>query len=317
MKKYSIHILLIIMGTLIFSVSCQKDEYDLGELVAPTNLGMTYEIVGADAENPYGDGSGWVNFIVSADGAINYVIDFGDGQDKATSTSGIMSHQFSTTGINTYNIKVQASGIGGITTVKYNQVEVLSLFEDPDALQYLTGGDTKTWYWAYDQPGHVGLGPVADDYGNLDFTWPNWWSIGANDPDKACMYDVELVFTKIEDGMIYQQMNGPAFVPGLYADELGVTGDVCYMPGEIDQLTEELLYGMKVVTFAPSSTLAAEAGGYRGTAMKFSDNGFMCWWVGASEYDIIEVTDNILRVRIEQGDSGAWYHTFTSIKPEE
>ena len=34
--------------------------------------------------------------------------------------------------------------------------------------------------------------------------------------------------------------------------------------------------------------------------MNFSDQGFMCWWVGTSEYDIIEVTENILKVRINK-----------------
>jgi hypothetical protein len=49
----------------------------------------------------------------------------------------------------------------------------------------------------------------------------------------------------------------------------------------------------------------------------FSDDGFMCWWVGASQYDIIEITENTLKVRIKEDDTYAWYHTFTSIKPEK
>lgn len=317
MKKYSIHLLVITFGILIFSISCQKDQYDLGELVSPTNVTLSYEIVGADAENPNGDGSGMVEFTATANNAITYSFDFGDGTDKKTSASGKVTKQFSVTGVNTYNVTVNAIGTGGVTSSKADQVEVLSTFEDAEALEFLTGGSSKTWYWAYDQPGHVGLGPVSEDYGNLDFTWPNWWSIGANDEEKACMYDVELVFTKTETGgMTFQQMNGPAFVPGLYAGEIGVAGDVCYMPGEIDQLTEDLLYSVKNVSFSPSSTLAAEAGDYRGTAMTISGGGFLCWWVGASEYDIISVTENTLSVRIEQGDAGAWYHTFTNVKPE-
>lgn len=316
MKKYSIHILLIIFGTLIFSISCQKDEYDLGEIVAPSNVSLSYEIVGADAENPNGDGSGFVNFTASANNAITYSFDFGDGSDIVTSASGKVSKRFSITGTNTYNVMVNAIGTGGISSSKADQVEVLSTFEDAEALEFLTGGSSKTWYWAYDQPGFAGLGPVTDDYGNLEFTWPNWWSIGANDEEKSCMYDVEMVFTKTDNGMTFQQMNGPAFLPGLYAEELGVDGDVCYMPGELSQLTEDLLYSVKNVSFAPSSTLAAEAGEYRGTAFTISGGGFMCWWVGASTYDIISVSENILEVRIEQGTAGAWYQTLTSVKPD-
>jgi len=317
MKIINLNFLVVLAGLLFIISGCQKDEYDLGELVAPTNVTLSYEIVGADAENPNGDGSGMVDFTATADNAITYSFDFGDGSDLETAASGKITKRFSVPGLNSFHVTVKAIGTGGISSSKADQLEILSTFEDAEALQFLTGGDTKTWYWAYDQPGHVGLGPVSDDYGDLDFTWPNWWSIGPNDADKACMYDVELVFTKTANGMSYQQMNGPAFIPGLYANELGVTGDVCYMPGEIEQLTEDLLYSVKNVTFAPSSTLAAAAGGYRGTAMTISGGGFLCWWVGASEYDIIEVTDNILSVRIEQGDSGAWYQTFTSVKPTE
>ena len=318
MKNVSQYILLAFAALLITLGSCQKDEYDLGELVAPTNVTLSYEIVGADAENPNGDGSGMVHFTATAENAVTFTFDFGDGTDKMISASGKVTKQFSVTGLNTYNVTVDAVGTGGITSTKAAQLDVLSNFEDEEAVTFLTGGDTKTWYWAYDQPGHVGLGPVTEDYGNLDFTWPNWWSIGAYDEEKACMYDVEFVFTKTENGGVtFQQMNGPAFVPGLYAGEINVDpGDVCYMPGEIEQLTEDLLYSVKNVTFSPSTTLAAEAGDYRGTAMTISDNGFMCWWVGASTYDIIEITENTLSVRIEQGNAGAWYHTFTNVKPD-
>ncbi len=311
MKKYSIHFLILIMASLLFSLGCQDDEYDLGELLTPTNLTLSYEIVGADAENPYGDGSGMVNFTATAENAITYSFDYGDDSDKETSASGKVTKRFSVNGVNLFNVTVSAIGTGGITSTKSDQVEVLSTFEDAEALQSLTGGSSKTWYWASDQPGHVGLGPNAEDLGNAEFTWAYWWSIGANDPDKACMYDAQFVFTKTDNGMTYEQISGPAFIPGTYAGKIGVEGDVCH--GE-DVATN--LYGVKNVSFAPSSSLAAEVGGYHGTAMTFSGGGFMCWWVGASEYDIIEVTDNILRVRIKEDETYAWYHTFTSVQPE-
>ncbi|MCL4145686.1 UNVERIFIED_CONTAM: hypothetical protein GTU68_012057 [Idotea baltica] len=42
----------------------------------------------------------------------------------------------------------------------------------------------------------------------------------------------------------------------------------------------------------------------------------MGWYVGASKYDIIKITDDELIVRIIQaGDGFAWYHKFTSTKP--
>jgi hypothetical protein len=312
MKKYSIHILLIIFGTLIFSISCQKDEYDLGEIVAPSNVSLSYEIVGADAENPNGDGSGFVNFTATATNAITYNFDFGDGSDIVTSASGKVTKRFSITGTNTYNVTVNAIGTGGITSSKADQVEVLSTFEDADALQFLTGGSSKTWYWAYDQPGHVGLGPATENGENNEITYDAWWSIGPNDEEKSCMYVSQMVFTQTESGgLTFEQISGPAFIPGAYAGVIGVTGDVCHGEDVVPNI-----YGVKNVSFAPSSSEASVLGEYRGTTMNFSDGGFMCWWVGKSEYDIIEVTDNILKVRIQQDDEFAWYHTFTSVQPE-
>lgn len=311
MKRSSQFLFIAIAALLIAFSGCKKDEYDMGDLVAPTNLTITYELVGADDENPFGDGSGMVHFTANAQNAITYTFDFGDGSSKAVAGSGKLTKRFSVTGTVAYNVTVQAVGTGGITSSKTTQLEVLSTFEDAQLVDYLTGGSSKTWYWAFDQPGHTGLGPVADDYGNAEFTWPAWWSIPANDPDKACMYGAEFVFTKTEMGMTFEQTTGPAFIPATYAGKIGVQGDVCH-----DESVATSLYGVKNVSLAPSSSLAAEAGQYRGTTMAFGDDGFMCWWVGKSEYDIIEVTDNILRVRIMEDDTYAWYHTFTSVKPE-
>ncbi len=179
-------------------------------------------------------------------------------------------------------------------------------------MEFLTGGSSKTWYWAANLAGHAGMGTQAEDYGALDYTWASWWSIGPFDADKECMYSAEFVFTKTDNGLTYEQTTGPAFIPGTYAGKIGVEGDVCH--GE-DVAPD--LYGVKTLTFLPSSSRASIDGGYRGTSMSLSDGGFMCWWVGTSEYDIIEVTENILHVRIKEDEEVAWYHIFTSEKPEQ
>jgi len=312
MKKFSRYIFLVIASSLILFYGCKEDDYKLDDLIAPSNVNLTYEIVGADAENPYGDGSGKVTFTVTANNAITFNFDFGDGSDIESVPSGQFTKQFAITGVNTYNVTAYAVGTGGITSAKASQVEVLSTFEDPDAMEFLTGGSSKKWYWAYDQSAFVGLGTTAEDYGNLEYTWASWWQISAFDPDKSCMYDAEFEFTKTgEYSMTFEQLAGPAFIPGTYAGKIGVEGDVCHGEDVVPNL-----YGVKNVTFAPSTSLASINGGYRGTSMNFTDGGFMCWWVGASQYDIIEITENTLKVRIKEDDTYAWYHTFTSEKPE-
>ena len=62
--------LLVVFSILIFS--CESEDYELGDIIAPTNLVITADIIGADSENPYGDGSGQVNFTATADGGITY-----------------------------------------------------------------------------------------------------------------------------------------------------------------------------------------------------------------------------------------------------
>ena len=312
MMKYIKNYSLILLAALaLMFTSCQEDDYKLGPLNAPSNVTIAYTIAGADAQNPAGDGSGIVSFSTTGSGAITYNYDFGDGTSSEIAASGKTSHLFSITGLNTYTVTVSAVGPGGLVTLKSETVEVFSSFEDAEAVDLLTGGGSKSWYWAADQPGHAGLGPNTEDNGNADFSFPAWWQIGPFDADKACMYEAEFVFTKDGNAVTFEQITGPAFVPGTYAGRIGITGDVCH--GDDVATT---IYGVKNVSFAPSTSKAAlEGSGYRGTAMSLSDGGFMSWWVGKSDYDIIELTANTLKVRIKEDETFAWYHTFTDVKP--
>jgi len=306
--KISKYILIALIGGLFMVNACQKDDYKLGELVAPSALTLSYQIVGVSDEFPDGDGSGIVNFIAGAEHEITFTLDFGDGKDKQIASEGdTTSHQFSINGLNTYNVTVSAVGTGGITSSKTLQVKVFSSFDDDEAVAFLTGGESKKWYWAADQPGHTGLGPNFEDPGKA---YPAWYV--AAPFEKTCMYDDEFVFTKTENGFTLEQTAGPAFIPGTYANKIGVGPDACY---GADVVTS--LYGVKNVSLSPSSSIATVDGGYRGTTMNFSDGGFMGWWVGVSEYEIIEVSDNILKVRVQEDGTYAWYHTFTNVKPEQ
>ncbi|WP_372773886.1 family 16 glycosylhydrolase [Mangrovibacterium sp.] len=304
MKSITYLIALLLGVQLIFS-GCDDNNYELGQLVTPSNVEVSYEIVGVDSENPYGDGTGVVNFTASADNEITFNYSFGDGKDDKIDADGTISHQFSKTGIVTYNVTVSAIGTGGLSASKTIQVEVYSSFSDDEALELLTGGSSKTWYWAADEEGHIGLGPNFEDPAK---TYDQWYSAAAW--EKTCMYDAVFVFTKTDDGMTFEQTAGSAFVPGTYAGTLGVTGDLCYGDDVVPSL-----YGVKNVSFSPASSIATVDGGYRGTSMSFSDEGFMCWYVGQSEFEIIEVTATTLKVRIEEDETYAWYQTLTSIEP--
>jgi len=313
MKTKSQYILIALFGSFLILGSCQKDQYDLGDLAKPTNLNVSYTIVGQDSEHPYGDGSGLVEFAVSANNAISYYIDFDDNKDRKVVPGGTYTNQFSMNGVNTYNVMVYAVGTGGITTSKMVPIEVLSDFRDEEAVQLLTGGSSKAWYWAADVVGHLGLGPNNFDYEPGSWTWAQWYQAAPWEKAETSMYDDEFVFTLKDDGyMTFEHFNptGEAFIQGLYAQELGL-GDEGSYPFEFG--------GVKDVVLSPSSSIATVDGDYRGTTMTYSDGGFMGFYAGTSEYEIIEVTESTLKVRLVQANEPlyAWYHIFTNVKPEQ
>jgi len=120
------------------------------------------------------------------------------------------------------------------------------------------------------------------------------------------------VFSIESGNLTFEQLNptGEAFIQGLYAQELGLGEEGSY-PFDIA--------GVKNVFFSPSNSIATIDGDYRGTTMSYSDGGFMGFYAGTSEYEIIEITENILKVRLVQANEPlfAWYHIFTNVNPEQ
>ncbi|WP_405607727.1 family 16 glycosylhydrolase [Polaribacter sp. Asnod1-A03] len=323
-KMKNIYIVLFSVMTAFFG--CQEKEYEFGDIIAPSNIVVSTDIMGVDDNNPYGDGTGFVDFKVTAENAISYKFNYGDGTEIESVPSGVVTKRFSLTDINTYTVIVTAIGTGGSTSTTSVDLTVYSAFEDLEAVKFLAGseiGDRKTWYWQANESGFISMGPVTDDYGNGEFAYGAWWpGPDAWAEDRSCFSENnEFVFTTTQDGMTFEQTAGPAFIPGTYAGYIGIDGDQCY-----DETVVTTMYGVKNVTFAPSSSKAALEGSfddepYRQTTFEISDGGFMGWYVGTSTYDIISLTDDEMIVRVIEdpatGTGAAWYHRFTSTKPVE
>lgn len=98
-----------IISTFFFSVllllSCGGTTEDIIE--SPSNLVIEAILVGGNATNPYGDGSGTVTFNFSANNATSYKINLGNGEFIETSTTSL-TYTYSGVGINNFDIYVYA-----------------------------------------------------------------------------------------------------------------------------------------------------------------------------------------------------------------
>jgi hypothetical protein len=168
-------------------LSCETEDYQFGEVLAPTNLVINPVLVGKDVKNPFGDGSGIVNFTAKADNAVSYKFIL-KGEEKIT-TSGYLSDKFTKTGINKYTITVVATGRGGVSSSKSIQIEVLAIYEPPaDVVTILTANSSRTWRIKAEGNNHFGLGPVGGA------VQTEWYGAPANAKSNSGMYDDRFTF---------------------------------------------------------------------------------------------------------------------------
>jgi len=295
-----------------FLSGCQDDDKSFGNLNGPTNISMTYEIVGVDAENPNGDGSGNVILKAKADNAVSFKYIFED-LSNVTVSGGQYTKRFTKNGVNSYLVTVVAIGRGGVqSSASFTVEDVLSNFSDPETIELLTNGATKTWYWAAAVPGHLGVGPNNGDL-NANRV-PGYYSAAPFEkeasPDSNCLYDNELTFTKDGEILKYSLNNfGKTFFNASYAVDFGGA------PGS-DHCLNYNTGGEKIVTLGPSSSLVGDEF-KTGTEMSFTDGGFMGYYINATTYDILSINANQMVIRAVPGNDPAlaWYFIYSSQPP--
>ncbi|MFK7780972.1 family 16 glycosylhydrolase [Psychroserpens sp.] len=328
------YIIYSLMSLFVLATGCKEDDATFGDIIAPTNLVFTIDIVGQDINNPFGDGSGIVNFTATADNALSYNIQFGNSPQNTTAVSptGAFTNQYTSNGVNTYTVVVSAVGTGGVTTLASADIEVLSDFTDPDAILFLTGGPgaSKTWYPKLDQDGHLGVGPTLEqdlgDDGALNGHWfPQYDSTGpfgkCGNGDSDCFCNFNLTFSQSLDEQVTftQNNNGFTFFNWAHGAVVGQTfgefSDTCW---EFDTS------GVSEVTLAPSSTDWTQVAdpnypAPRGTVMNLTNDGFMGYYTGASTYEILQIDESFLYVRFQDAINPVlvWYQMFTTTEPGE
>lgn len=311
MKKLIISIVSIF--TLLLMVNCQEDNFTFGSIDTPTNLDVKYEIVGKTTLAPNGDGSGKIKFTSTADNAISYKYVFSDGTTE-NAPSGYFEKRFTKPGLSTYNVTVLATGKGGVTTNKTIEVTVFSSFKDDQAVQFLTGGASKKWYWAQTEKGHLGVGPNVPfsdpTFGTKNY-YPDFYGAAASEKSATCLYNSVMTFSLAGDQLKFNLNNGGQTY---YNGAIKGGDDNCY---PLDTT------GDKVVTLSPSESYVTmnpdHATQTRGTMLNFADGGFMGYFFGATSYEILSITENRMVVRaVMPGNTFlAWYHIFTTTPPSQ
>ncbi|HEY0042757.1 MAG TPA: PKD domain-containing protein [Flavisolibacter sp.] len=291
MLKNIILIFFFFTGVAVIS-SCKKESYEFGEIKAPSNLSLTTEVVGKDATNPNGNGTGIVNIAATSSGALTYKIDFGNGATQTVS-SGSVAYKYTTPGTNTYTITVNAIGTGGAISTTSKQVTVFVAFEIPAAmLAAFTNGTSKVWVTDKDAPGHFGVGPV-------DQFAPIWYAAPPNTRE-ACAYDDEITFTKNANGTISMSINnkGTSFSTGAATGVYGFAGgDGCYNVNT---------GGNRLLSFSDATSSSTSA---VSTRIQFAvpGNGIINFGTGGTTYEILAYTPTTLHLRNIGADGNSWY----------
>ena len=288
---------ILFLGTVLSS--CKKTEYNFGEINAPKNLVLNTTVLGADASNPNGDGSGEVEIKVTAEHALSYRIDFGDGNVEMVQ-SGEIVHSYATPGVNEFTITVNAIGAGGVTSTISKSVSVFVAFVIPaDILTNLTQGSSVVWITDHDAPGHFGVGPI-DAFG------PIWYSAPPNTRE-ACAYDDEITFSKDASDKVYMSVDnkGSSMSIGAATAFYGFSGpDGCYA---IDAS------GNKLLEFSSANTGSTSSNSTQ-VQFKVPGNGIVNFGTGGVTYEILEISETGMTLRNIGADGNSWYQKL-KVKP--
>lgn len=276
----------------VFS-SCKKAEYSIGDIITPSGLAMTTVVVGADAANPFGNGTGKVDITVTAANALSYKIDFGDGTAPQMVPTGAIQYRYGSPGTAEYYITVNAIGTAGVMSTLTKKVKVFVNFQiPPTILANLTNGSSKVWQTDHDAPGHFGVGP------NTEFA-PIWYSATPNSRE-ACAYDDDITFSKDANDNVKMSIDnkGASFSIGAATAFYGFSGgDGCYAINT---------GGLRSLIFMDATSNSTPA---QSTRIQFTvpGNGIINFGTGGTTYEILSITDTQMHLRNIGVDGNSWY----------
>ena len=131
-------------------VSCSSDSGSdkVTNGTTPSNLVVSAVVVGASTQNPNGDGSGVVNFNISAVNATSYKIILGDGNTQ-DATNGSNTYTYTALGKYTYVVYVSAYNGSNVVSTSLSvtvNVSPAAFWSD----EFNTDGAPNSSKWGYD-----------------------------------------------------------------------------------------------------------------------------------------------------------------------
>jgi len=282
----------VFLAAVVGMSGCKKTEYSFGELKAPSNLEVTTTIIGVDADNPDGNGTGKVFISSSANDLISYNIDFGDGNSMIVHTD-TMTYAYTTPGTNEFTISVKAIGTGGMTSTYSTKVKVFVAFVIPTYIvEALTDNTSKVWVTDKEATGHFGVSPT-------DAFSPIWYAATPNSRAPEA-YDDEITFTKDVLNNIYMNVDnkGLTFMIGAATTFYGFSGG----DGNYALNTG----GNKKLMFMNATSASTSENSTR-IQFKVPGNGIINFGTGGVTYEILEITATTIHLRNIGADGNAWY----------
>ena len=282
----------VFFALLIGFGSCKKEDYSFGDLKTPSALVLTTEVAGVNASNPNGNGTGSVAITTTANDAVTYKIDFGDGTNKMI-PSGSINYKYTNPGTYDYTVTINAIGTGGTTSTISKKIKVFVAFTIPaDIVQFLTNGSSKKWGTDKAAPGHVGVGP-ADAFS------PIWYAAVPNTRD-ACLYDDEITFSKDADNNVFMTLDnkGQSSLIGAATASYGITGgDGCYDVGA---------GSLQKLVFM-NATSASTPGNSTRIQFVVPGKGIVNFGTGGNTYEILSISATNVNLRNIGIDGNSWY----------
>lgn len=268
-------------------IGCEQEEYKFGDIKAPTNLVLTPDVVGKSTANPMGDGSGVVKISATAQNAISYKFIYA-GQE-VVAPSGNRTITFGQTG--KYAITVIASGVGGTTSSKTIEVEVLVVYVPPaELVKMLTNNGTKTWRIDAETVGHFGVAPA-------DAVAPIWWSAPVKAKDGKGAYDDRFVFNVNKS--FTHKTNGTG-----YGQAAVMITDFGSDKGIAPNGDKEL-ENYPLAEYTENWSLSAPGGK---ETLSFSGKAYHGFYVGGDhKYLILARTENTMHLKTIGKDGNSWF----------